>query len=103
MSLYLKDGTIFTEDGYEISDPAVMFDTCDGVLHKYGNFNEVLSVFNAWIKADKARIISKDLMVFHFDTTAFTKEQIIEILDKMIGISGYCGVFYNKVMLGNLD
>lgn len=97
--LHIEYGTIYTESGIGIEEPSVMFDKVTGVLHKYGSRESVLSVYDKLVKADKSGLISNDLIVFTFDEFVYTKEEIMDIMNRMIDTSDYCSVFYKKLLL----
>lgn len=92
------DGTqIITDSGYEVSKPAIMFDKT-GVFHKFGNFDDLLPVFNTWKEKDITGEISKDLVLMVFDRDKLTLEEVVEIVQKMMDISGHCKVFYEELI-----
>lgn len=81
------ENKIIMENGSEINDPVVIIDKA-GVFHKFGNYEDMVEVYK--------NIKEKDLLFMIFDTDRISHLEIVEIVDNMINVEGYCKTFYEK-------
>lgn len=78
MPLQYHNDCITTNTDIQIKDPAILIDS-DGVLLKYGNYNDVESYYKT--KAYKLESFGIQLTLIHFDQTQYTLDEICSIFN----------------------
>lgn len=96
----IYEGSIYYYESVIIEQPAMLFDSELGVLHKIGDLTVVQEAYDRILKQDSKGILTKDMVLFTFDTNSLSKEKIAEEMNKIIGTCDYCKLFYDRLQAG---
>lgn len=95
MPLQYHNNCITADTNIQIKDPAILIDS-DGVLLKYGNYNDVESYYKT--KAYKLESFGIQLTLIHFDQTQYTLDEICSIFNFALNThtNELCNLLHSK-------